>query len=146
FAIGLALLALVGSSASLEQRAARAPAPSASLTALPSSAQAGISRVLGGDDPRYLARRAPDGFRFQNPRQGVRARFASSGLRLRAGSTQLALALTGYGYGSERSAVDAVRPTARGNRVLYRHRTLTEWYANGPLGLEQGFTLTSAPA
>src|SRR5262245_33674696 len=83
FAIGLAVLALVGSSASLEQRAARAPAPFASLTALPSSAQAGISRVLGGDDPRYLARRSPDGFRFQNPQQGVRARFASSGLRLR---------------------------------------------------------------
>ena len=32
-------------------------------------------------------------------------------------------------------------PTARANRVSYRRGPLTEWYANGPLGLEQGFTL-----
>ena len=27
-----------------------------------------------------------------------------------------------------------------GNRVEYKHQALTEWYVNGPLGLEQGFT------
>jgi hypothetical protein len=31
------------------------------------------------------------------------------------------------------------------NRVVYGRRGLAEWYANGPLGLEQGFTLTSPP-
>src|SRR6185436_9419192 len=31
------------------------------------------------------------------------------------------------------------------NRVEYRRGGLTEWYANGPLGLEQGFTLQTRP-
>jgi hypothetical protein len=33
-----------------------------------------------------------------------------------------------------------------GNRVSYRRGGLTEWYLNGPLGLEQGFTLERRPA
>ena len=32
------------------------------------------------------------------------------------------------------------------NRVVYRHGSLEEWYVNGPLGLEQGFTLGARPA
>jgi hypothetical protein len=34
---------------------------------------------------------------------------------------------------------------ASGNRVEYLRGPLTEWYVNGPLGLEQGFTLTEPP-
>ena len=37
-------------------------------------------------------------------------------------------------------------PIKRANRVSYRRGSLTEWYANGPLGLEQGFTLNAPPA
>ena len=31
------------------------------------------------------------------------------------------------------------------NRIEYRRGALTEWYVNGPLGLEQGFTLRARP-
>jgi hypothetical protein len=34
----------------------------------------------------------------------------------------------------------------RGAQVHYRHGALDEWYLNGPAGLEQGFTLATAPA
>jgi len=34
-----------------------------------------------------------------------------------------------------------VAPSASRNRLEYRHGPLTEWYINGPAGLEQGFTL-----
>src|SRR5271170_629535 len=34
---------------------------------------------------------------------------------------------------------------AHANRVSYAHAGVSEWYANGPLGLEQGFTIFSAP-
>ena len=38
-------------------------------------------------------------------------------------------------------------PVAAGSRVSYVHRGgLTEWYRNGPLGLEQGFTLRRRPS
>jgi hypothetical protein len=39
-----------------------------------------------------------------------------------------------------------VAPTANANRVEYRRDVLTEWYENGPLGLEQGFTLIRRPS
>jgi hypothetical protein len=34
---------------------------------------------------------------------------------------------------------------ARTNRVEYKRGALTEWYINGPPGLEQGFTLAKPP-
>ncbi|MDP2989671.1 MAG: hypothetical protein Q8O57_03795, partial [Kiritimatiellota bacterium] len=40
----------------------------------------------------------------------------------------------------------AVRPFVSANRVEYRRGALTEWYVNGPLGLQQGFTVTAPPA
>jgi hypothetical protein len=36
-------------------------------------------------------------------------------------------------------------PVARANRVVYRAGPLTQWYANGPAGLEQGFTVAAPP-
>ena len=50
------------------------------------------------------------------------------------------------GYGSALSAVGQVAPRAKANRVLYERAGLSEWYANGPVGLEQGFTIAKAPS
>src|SRR5207245_45285 len=36
-------------------------------------------------------------------------------------------------------------PRADSNRVEYRRGSLTEWYVNGPAGLEQGFTINEPP-
>ena len=38
------------------------------------------------------------------------------------------------------------RRSIAGARVEYRRDGLTEWYINGPRGLEQGFTLAAPPA
>jgi hypothetical protein len=44
-------------------------------------------------------------------------------------------------------AARASAPTSSGNRVEYRRGdALTEWYANGPVGLEQCFTLAAPPS
>ena len=50
------------------------------------------------------------------------------------------------GYGSALAPVANALPLASANRVEYVRGSLTEWYVNGPIGVEQGFTLTSAPA
>jgi uncharacterized repeat protein (TIGR01451 family) len=39
-----------------------------------------------------------------------------------------------------------IAPEASTNRVEYHRGSLTEWYVNGPVGLEQGFTLADPPA
>ena len=61
----------------------------------------------------------------------------------------LHLELSRVGYAgstqSELSLGATLAPTGEGNRVEYgRGAGLTEWYVNGPLGLEQGFTLNQA--
>ena len=63
------------------------------------------------------------------------------------GGSEVGLRLAGVGYGDALASVAAVAPRAQANRVVYAHNGgVEEWYANGPLGLEQGFTLAHAPA
>jgi hypothetical protein len=59
----------------------------------------------------------------------------SVGMRLRA-----------FGYGSLRQRLPAVAPREVADQVVYAHAGVREWYANGPLGLEQGFTVSASPA
>jgi hypothetical protein len=56
------------------------------------------------------------------------------------------LRLGAVGYGASLPAVGAVAPRVRANRVLYARTGVEEWYVNGPLGLDQGFTIPRAPA
>jgi len=56
------------------------------------------------------------------------------------------MALSSYGYASAQVAVaPVVIPHASANRVSYGYGPLREWYANGPLGLEQGFDVARPP-
>jgi hypothetical protein len=47
----------------------------------------------------------------------------------------------GYGYGGNLTSAEAVAPEASFNRLQYRRKGITEWYVNGPVGIEQGFTV-----
>jgi len=119
---------------------------STNLSELPLAAHAQISAALGRDHASYHARARDEGFRFENRKHGLVTDFAASGIRVRAGTAMWRLALRGYGYGDELQPVKAVAPQASANRVEYPRGALTEWYLNGPLGLEQGFTLARPPA
>ncbi len=55
------------------------------------------------------------------------------------------MALIRYGYGRRTVPVLPAELVALGRRMEYRRGNLTEWYVNGPLGLEQGFTLKEPP-
>lgn len=142
---------LVGGRSSVT--AVRAHSPSRShgftrkgLLSLPLAAQGPISAALGGDSPAYRIGADGGGFRASSPAQHLSSTFSSSGVSVRSGSMRVGLSLRSVGYGSTLTSVAAVAPSARGDRVLYAHPGLSEWYANGPLGLEQGFTIARAPA
>ena len=47
--------------------------------------------------------------------------------------------------GARTRALAPATPRARKNEVRYSYGELRAWYRNGPLGLEQGFTLARAP-
>ncbi len=115
------------------------------LSALSPAARASISAALGAQEPVYHFQDAPGGFRSKNPIQHLGIGVARTGVLLRARSLELGLSLRAVGYGSSLSAVSTVRPSASSNRVAYAHAGISEWYVNGPLGLEQGFTLTHPP-
>jgi hypothetical protein len=81
-----------------------------------------------------------------NHGQRLRARFGRDGVSVTSGGLSVGLSVRAYGYGALLHPLAAVAPRAQANLVLYRRAALSEWYANGPLGLEQGFTISAPPA
>ena len=114
------------------------------LSALPLTAQAQISGALGGDSSTYSVHVAGSGLQAVGPAQHLRMRFDRSDVRVDVGPARLSLNLRAVGYGSTLTALGDVTPHGSVNRVVYAHAGVSEWYANGPLGLEQGFTIPRA--
>jgi hypothetical protein len=105
------------------------------LQSLPLQAQSVISSTLGTGSRSFAARRTASGWGLSGG--GVRADFRAGEPTLAAGGGTLSLSLAG-------APVTAV--TAHGNRVTLTRPGIREWYAAGPLGVEQGFMLAHRPA
>ncbi|HWX95889.1 MAG TPA: IPT/TIG domain-containing protein [Solirubrobacteraceae bacterium] len=144
--VSVALAQLLAS----EHGASLAPsalAPHQGLSSLPAAAQGPISAAIGGDGRSYLATATSGGgFEALSSAQRLRSRFGLSGVELSTGAGTLGLSLEKIGYGPSLATVASVTPTAEANRVIYAHAQIGEWYANGPAGVEQGFTLARAPS
>jgi trimeric autotransporter adhesin len=119
--------------------------PAKTLSSLALAARASISAALGRDIADYQIRAQKGGVQAANAQHKLAAEFTSAGVAVRSGSGSFGMALFGYGYGDDLEPTPAVLPTASFNRLEYRRGPLTEWYVNGPLGLEQGFTLAEPP-
>ena len=113
----------------------------AGLASLDKAAQSAISETLGRDSRRYRAQARGAGFRMENPRHHLIADFDTGGVAVHTGRTTWKLRLRAFGFGNDLKAIDGVTPEVHLNRMEYSHKALTEWYVNGPLGLEQGFTV-----
>jgi hypothetical protein len=123
----------------------RAAALSAArLKRLPIEAQALISTALGAARSASAARPTRSGYTLAGG--GVGAQLGRDTVWLAGDGGAVSLALQAVGRRQGMHPVAAVPPAARANRVVYRHGNLTEWYAAGPLGLEQGFTVQRRPA
>jgi FG-GAP repeat len=116
------------------------------LLSLPASARAPVSAAVAANSTAFRTMPSSAGFRVGNPAQRLQASFNRSGVQINSGSVSARLSVAAVGYGRSLTPLPAVRPTARGNRVTYAHPGLSEWYSNGPLGLEQGFTVQTPPA
>ncbi len=88
----------------------------------------------------------------KNAAQGLLASFSKRGVRIadsREDSYEMLLSAVELGCPGDMRALSAPAPTASGDQVEYRHphqgSSMTEWYINSPLGLEQGFTITKPP-
>ena len=139
-------VAMVALSASTPRVTADDRGAAHALAALPLAAQGAVSRALGRDDPSYDARAVAGVLTLRNRGQRLVARFDGRGVEVRSGRAQLGMSLVGYGNVDALRPVAAASPRAQANRVEYGLGGWSVWYANGPLGLEQGFTLTKRPA
>lgn len=115
------------------------------VSGLPAASRGPLSAALGAGSAAYLARPSAAGFRVSNPGQRLQARFGPSGVTIDSAALEADLSLRAVGYGTALVPAGRARPTAAGNRVTYRLAGLGEWYANGPLGIEQGFTVARGP-
>jgi len=115
------------------------------LADLPLAAQSLVSATLGRDDAAYQFQSTNAGYRASNAMHTWQADFSNLGMQIQSQDSRWTFALQSIGYGDALAPVRPVAPTAHANRLDYTHDTFTEWYVNGPAGLEQGWTLTSPP-
>jgi FG-GAP repeat len=126
---------------------AQASSKHLSLSRLPLAARGPFSAALGAGTGAYRVHAAGAGLDVANPAQHLRARFGRDGVKIGAGKLQMSLRTQSVGYGRTQRELGTVDPRGSQNRVSYsRGGGLREWYANGPLGVEQGFTLARAPS
>ncbi len=117
------------------------------LADLPPAALPAISSVLGRGDAQYGMHATADGYSAQNAANHLAAHYAAKGVEVRSQNANLGFEFQGWGYGEHPGNKNkaAVAPSVNANRVEYRRGALTEWYVNGPLGIEQGFTISQPP-
>jgi hypothetical protein len=137
-----------GGGSSVRAPATSPPLSAAGLWSLPAAARASISRALGADMGAYrISAEAYGGFHARNPAQDLSARFERAGVTLTTQAVKLGLSLRAAGYGSSLRALGAAAPRLSATNVItYSRDGISESYSNGPLGLEQGFSLARAPA
>jgi hypothetical protein len=113
------------------------------LDVLPASTRSYISGALGDDLPAYHLQGNVNGFHSES--RGLSSDFTARGVEISRDDAHVRLYLDSYGHGSDLNKVTSAAATRVGeNRVEYRHAGIAEWYVNGPLGLEQGFTIQQA--
>jgi PKD repeat protein len=125
--------------------ATAAQASTSSLRDLPQVLQGAVSDALGLDDRSYHVEQAGGNCRGVNAAQQIEANWNEDGLAIQAGKPTWGLRLEAWGYGDELVSAGRALPQANEHRVEYHRSGLTEWYVNGPLGIEQGFTVLSPP-
>ena len=120
--------------------------PAARKSAVPAELQPALSAAVGRDIRGYHAQPVADGFEAATAHQRLVVHFNSDGVELRRRNAKWLMQVRGFGYADAMQSVGATAPQANRNHVNYRRGSLTEWYVNGPVGLEQGFTVSEPPS
>ncbi len=147
-ALMLGALMLLGLSGAMHTATVAPPAPAtlsaAGWSAVPLAARGVLSRGVGASDARFFARRSGSGaLVFSNSRQGLRASVGDGRLTLTTErGSDVGLSSLAIGRDGALASVSGLRvASSERNRVTLGAPLLSEWVANGPAGVEQGFTL-----
>ena len=125
--------------------------PVMGMTALPTGLGPIVNATLAPNDPAdYAAFALPspaDGLQAANPANQFTTTFGRDAIEIApATGAPWTMQATAISTDGGRLPLAAAAPIISGTRVEYRRDGMTEWYVNGPQGLEQGFTLIDPPA
>ena len=112
---------------------------------LPIEGRYAVSASIGHDRAEYHGRMTGGAIEADNTGNKFTARFGQTGVEIGTGSSSFSLRPAAWGYGDELSWLLPGVPQAVENLVSYNRGTVQEWYVNGPLGLQQGFTVIEKP-
>ena len=109
-----------------------------------------IAETQSAAGPEYAVEQEQGEVVAKNPSQDLRARFSGEKLSLERAEDKsgwsFSMSLTHFGRERAFEKAKKSTPSGEDNRVSYaRNGTLTEWYLNGPLGIEQGFDVRTRP-
>ncbi|MFT3771417.1 MAG: MYXO-CTERM sorting domain-containing protein [Minicystis sp.] len=149
------LLGVTSSCAGDEDRAGDLAAPGRRTSALeargdvvsPELRAAFIAATQQGASATHRFETTDGHVRGANETHGLTLAFERGHMALRgaSGAWEMSLSTTAFGCEGAAAPLSEVEPAATGNRVTYRREGLVEDYLNGPLGIEQGYTLLTRP-
>ncbi|MBN2106639.1 MAG: cadherin-like domain-containing protein [Deltaproteobacteria bacterium] len=115
------------------------------MESLPMDARYAVSAAIGHDQPDYHARLDGTALQADNAGHGLTARFGSGGVEIGSAGQHIVLQPVAWGQGDELMFLPEAVPQSYGNIVASSRGFVSEWYINGPLGLQQGFTVAQPP-
>ena len=120
------------------------PGGLASLSRLSVQGQSVISSTVAAGDPRFAPRPRAGGFGLTGG--GTVATLGRDGVSVDGGGGRLSFGGLAVGRAGRLQPLATTAPQAHADRVTYaRGAGVSEWYTAGPLGVEQGFTLSRRP-
>jgi uncharacterized repeat protein (TIGR01451 family) len=134
FSVLVLILALVGASPSTLTQAASPASPAAGMS--PELFQAVLQAPVGAEAFKSGDTLTGAGLTF---------RFDNGGMQAQSAGLSWNIAFSSFGRGPLLNKLRNLKVVKSANRLEYRRGELTEWYRLTPLGLEQGFTILSAP-
>ena len=111
------------------------------LSTLPVAARSVVSATLGAHTRAYRVVGPAGRARASNPAQRFSVTFSSSTSLVDAEGTEIGFRLRRMKADGSIQQFEVSRVRTEANRAVYDYGSLSEWYVNGPAGLEQGFTV-----
>ncbi|MGC8493336.1 MAG: FG-GAP repeat protein, partial [Syntrophobacteraceae bacterium] len=115
------------------------------ISSLPGGLQRAVSETFGANDPQYRVTGSNGAYRAVNSRERLRASIGMEGFTVRKGSNEWGLRMTAWGRGSRLTKAGPGKALSNSNRVEINRGGIVEWWVNGPLGIEQGWTIAKRP-
>lgn len=118
----------------------------ADFTDLNPALQYRISQDQGRDNPVYHFEKQGNSFKARNKHQGIDGVISPEVFRIVSGGNDWNLSLVSVGRGDCRqNPKSSWKADFAQNRLEYSQGMISQWYRNGPFGLQQGWTITRPP-